>query len=72
MNLAQLLNKISISGSDEEEKTAKNELINIRTQNPNNFFKNCMKQFINQENEIAIRQTAGTILAASVLISVIK
>jgi hypothetical protein len=31
MNLAQLLNKISISGSDEEEKTAKNELINIRT-----------------------------------------
>lgn len=69
MNFAQLLDKALITGSGDERKLAENQLISIRTENPTNFFKNCMTEFINESNNIAIRQTAGTILAASVLIT---
>ena len=72
MNFAQLIDKALISGSGDERKLAETQLINIRTENPTNFFKNCMTEFISESNNIAIRQTAGTILAASFLISVIN
>ncbi len=72
MNFSQLIDKALISGSGDERKLAENQLINIRTENPSIFFKNCMTQFINDNNNIAIRQAAGTIFATNVLISVIN
>ena len=71
MNFAQLIDVALISGTGDEKTTVENQLIKIRTENPTNFFKNCMTEFTNDSNNIAIRQAAGTILAATVIIQVI-